>query len=122
MATLTRGACPHDGVRSGWPHRWVRTRPRDLPVAGRRTCVTWTKRRWRCVNSGAGARRSPRRCRRSHRGRGRRRGRVPRSGKRSPTEDGLRCGPRAAWRCRGRWRTPRSRPRPRPCRPRTRRR
>ncbi|MFJ2954665.1 transposase family protein [Streptomyces sp. NPDC087270] len=50
MATLTRGACPHDGVRSGWPHRWVRTRPRDLPVAGRRTCVTWTERRWRCVD------------------------------------------------------------------------
>ena len=26
------------------------TRPRDLPVAGRRTALTWTKRRWRCRN------------------------------------------------------------------------
>jgi transposase len=42
--------CPDCGVRSGRPHSWVRTRPRDLPVAGRRTGLTWTKRRWRCVN------------------------------------------------------------------------
>ncbi|WP_405412811.1 transposase family protein [Streptomyces decoyicus] len=32
-------------MRSGRPHSWVRTRPRDLPVAGRRTGLTWTKRR-----------------------------------------------------------------------------
>ncbi|WP_406222937.1 hypothetical protein [Streptomyces canus] len=31
-------------MRSGLPHSWVRTRPRDLPVAGRRTGLTWTKR------------------------------------------------------------------------------
>jgi transposase len=40
--------CPDCGVRSEHPHSWVRTRPRDLPVAGRRTELTWTKRRWRC--------------------------------------------------------------------------
>lgn len=42
--------CPGCGVRSTRPHSWVRTRPRDLPVAGRRTRLTWTKRRWRCLN------------------------------------------------------------------------
>jgi transposase len=42
--------CPECGVRSQHPHSWVRTRPRDLPVAGRRTELTWTKRRWRCRN------------------------------------------------------------------------
>jgi transposase len=42
--------CPGCGVRSERPHSWVRTRPRDLPVAGRRTGLTWTKRRWRCLN------------------------------------------------------------------------
>ena len=29
--------CPGCGQRSQHPHSWVRTRPRDLPVAGRRT-------------------------------------------------------------------------------------
>ncbi|WP_326825496.1 transposase family protein [Streptosporangium sp. NBC_01756] len=42
--------CPDCRVRSRRPHFWARTRPRDLPVAGRRTGLTWTKRRWRCVN------------------------------------------------------------------------
>jgi transposase len=42
--------CPGCGVRSRDPHSWVRTRPRDLPVAGRRTELIWTKRRWRCRN------------------------------------------------------------------------
>jgi hypothetical protein len=42
--------CPGCGVRSECPHSWTRTRPRDLPVAGRRTELTWTKRRWRCRN------------------------------------------------------------------------
>lgn len=36
------------GVGSGHSHGWVRTRPLDLPVAGRRTDLTWTKRRWKC--------------------------------------------------------------------------
>ena len=40
--------CPDCGIRSEHPHSWVRTRPRDLPVAGRRTYLTWTKRRWKC--------------------------------------------------------------------------
>ncbi|MEY9968117.1 transposase [Streptacidiphilus sp. MAP12-16] len=40
--------CPGCGVRSERPHSWVTTRPRDLPVAGRRTERTWNKRRWRC--------------------------------------------------------------------------
>jgi transposase len=43
--------CPDCGVRSRHPHSWVSTRPRDLPVAGRRTVLTWTKRRWRCRNA-----------------------------------------------------------------------
>jgi transposase len=42
--------CPVCGQESRNPHSWVRTRPRDLPVAGRRTSLSWTKRRWRCRN------------------------------------------------------------------------
>jgi transposase len=42
--------CPGCGSRSQHAHSWVRTRPRDLPVAGRQTGLTWTKRRWRCRN------------------------------------------------------------------------
>ena len=42
--------CPGCGARAERPHSWVRTRPRDLPVAGRRTELRWTKRRWRCGN------------------------------------------------------------------------
>lgn len=42
--------CPACGARSEHPHGWVQTRPRDLPVAGRRTWLTWTKRRWQCRN------------------------------------------------------------------------
>lgn len=40
--------CPGCGVRSEHPHGWVCTRPRDLPLAGRPTDLTWTKRRWKC--------------------------------------------------------------------------
>jgi transposase len=40
--------CPDCGVRAERPHSWVTTRPGDLPVAGRRTELTWNKRRWRC--------------------------------------------------------------------------
>jgi zinc-finger of transposase IS204/IS1001/IS1096/IS1165 len=40
--------CPACRVRPEHPHGWVQTRPRDLPVAGRRTELTWTKRRWKC--------------------------------------------------------------------------
>ena len=43
--------CPGCGQYSQHPHSWVRTRPRDLPVAGRQTALTWTKRRWRCRNA-----------------------------------------------------------------------
>jgi transposase len=42
--------CPECGQVSQYPHSWVRTRPRDLPVAGRPTVLTWIKRRWRCFN------------------------------------------------------------------------
>nr|WP_228559510.1 transposase family protein [Catenulispora pinisilvae] len=42
--------CPACGVRSEHPHSWVVTRPRDLPVAGQRTDLRWSKRRWRCQN------------------------------------------------------------------------
>src|SRR3954447_5333726 len=52
IALVTRDeqarCCPECGVRSEHPHGWVRTRPRDLPVAGRPTALTWTKRRWQC--------------------------------------------------------------------------
>jgi transposase len=52
IALVTRDeqarCCPGCGVRSEHPHGWVRTRPRDLPVAGRPTALTWTKRRWQC--------------------------------------------------------------------------
>lgn len=42
--------CPGCGARSQHAHSWVRTRPRDLPIAARRTALTWTRRRWRCGN------------------------------------------------------------------------
>jgi transposase len=41
--------CPMCGFRSETPHSNVRTRPRDLAVAGRPTQLTWIKRRWRCM-------------------------------------------------------------------------
>ncbi|MFF2901788.1 transposase family protein [Streptomyces sp. NPDC057966] len=51
MACDERARCCSDcGVRSRRPHPWVRTRPQNLPVAGRPTGLTRTKRRWRCVN------------------------------------------------------------------------
>lgn len=52
LVTADEGArcCPGCGVRSAHPHSWVRTRPRDLPIAARRTALTWTRRRWRCGN------------------------------------------------------------------------
>lgn len=60
LALVTRDerarCCPGCGVRSERPHSWVRTRPRDLPAAGRGTSLTWTKRRWRCVNPDCGRR------------------------------------------------------------------
>jgi transposase len=49
-AEVTR-ACPTCGVIATRPRSWVATRPRDLPVAGRLTSLTWTKRRWRCVEA-----------------------------------------------------------------------
>jgi transposase len=41
--------CPMCGFRSETPHSIVQTRPRDLAVAGRRTELSWRKRRWRCM-------------------------------------------------------------------------
>jgi transposase len=49
-AAETVRCCPECGQVSRYPHSWVRTRPRDLPVAGRPSVLTWTKRRWRCLN------------------------------------------------------------------------
>lgn len=56
LVTAADGArcCPDCRVASRYPHSWVRTRPRDLPLAGRGTALTWTKRRWRCRNPGCG--------------------------------------------------------------------
>jgi transposase len=48
--------CPDCGVASQHPHAWVRTRPRDVPLAGRHTVLEWTKRRWRCGNPGCARR------------------------------------------------------------------
>ncbi|MGW5154426.1 transposase family protein [Nonomuraea wenchangensis] len=40
--------CPECGVAAVRVKGWVTTRPRDLPVAGRRCAVRWRKRRWCC--------------------------------------------------------------------------
>ena len=44
-------SCPGCGQVSQHPHSWVRTHPRDLPIVGRSTTLTWSKRRWRCTES-----------------------------------------------------------------------
>ena len=44
--------CPGCGVRAARSLGLVTTRPRDLPPAGRATVLNWTKRRWRCANTG----------------------------------------------------------------------
>jgi transposase len=44
--------CPGCALPSTSPYGWVTTRPRDLPVAGRRTELRWRKRRWRCAEQG----------------------------------------------------------------------
>ncbi|WP_433351483.1 ISL3 family transposase [Microtetraspora malaysiensis] len=41
-------ACPECGVAAVRVKEWVTTRPRDLPVAGRRCDLRWRKRRWYC--------------------------------------------------------------------------
>jgi len=41
--------CPQCQTPSNNPHGWVTTRPRDLPIADRRTELRWRKRRWRCA-------------------------------------------------------------------------
>jgi transposase len=43
--------CPDCGTRSRRSKGRRVTRPRDLPVGGRRTQLVWTKRRWRCDES-----------------------------------------------------------------------
>jgi transposase len=40
--------CPQCGVGAVRIKEWVTTRPRDLPVAGRRCALRWRKRRWCC--------------------------------------------------------------------------
>ena len=56
IALVTRDerarCCPACGARSEHPHGWVRTSPRDLPVTGRSSALTWTKRRWQCREPG----------------------------------------------------------------------
>lgn len=40
--------CPGCAARATRMKEWVTTRPRDLPVAGRRVDLRWRKRRWHC--------------------------------------------------------------------------
>ncbi|MEU4235677.1 ISL3 family transposase [Nonomuraea sp. NPDC026600] len=40
--------CPGCGVMATRMKEWVTTRPRDLPVGGRRCLLLWRKRRWIC--------------------------------------------------------------------------
>ncbi|WP_219539950.1 ISL3 family transposase [Nonomuraea guangzhouensis] len=40
--------CPQCGVAAVRMKEWVTTRPRDLPMGGRRCALRWRKRRWRC--------------------------------------------------------------------------
>lgn len=40
--------CPQCGVAAVRMKEWVTTRPRDLPVGGRRCALRWRKRRWCC--------------------------------------------------------------------------
>jgi transposase len=42
--------CPSCDVRSTRSLGLVTTRPRDVPLAARRTLLRWTKRRWACMN------------------------------------------------------------------------
>ncbi|MET8312283.1 transposase family protein [Micromonospora sp. NPDC005173] len=55
--------CPECGTRARRSKGRRVTRPRDLPVGGRRPRLYWRKRRWCCDEPGAGAGRSPRRWR-----------------------------------------------------------
>ncbi|MGP3966041.1 ISL3 family transposase [Nonomuraea sp. 3N208] len=50
LATIDEQArvCPGCGVRATRMKEWVITRPRDLPVGGRRCELLWRKRRWIC--------------------------------------------------------------------------
>ncbi|WP_237104858.1 transposase family protein [Nonomuraea sp. MG754425] len=50
LATMDERArvCPGCGVTATRMKEWVTTRPRDLPVAGRRCLLLWRKRRWIC--------------------------------------------------------------------------
>jgi len=40
--------CPGCGIRASRSKGRRVTRPRDLPVGGRRPLLLWVKRRWRC--------------------------------------------------------------------------
>jgi transposase len=44
--------CPQCGTRSRRSKGWRVTRPRDLPVGGRRPQLVWRKHRWRCDEPG----------------------------------------------------------------------
>lgn len=46
--------CPECGTRAGRSKGRRTTRPRDLPVCGRRLRLVWSKRRWRCDQPGCG--------------------------------------------------------------------
>ncbi|MBG0831635.1 ISL3 family transposase [Planomonospora sp. ID67723] len=50
-ADETARACPECGTPAARVKEWVTTRPRDLPVAGRRCDLRWRKRRWYCDES-----------------------------------------------------------------------
>jgi transposase len=73
VVTADRNArnCPERGNRARRSKGRRMTRPRDLPVGGRRPQLVWTKRRCRyATSSSADAGRSPRRYRRCRRGAG----------------------------------------------------
>jgi transposase len=42
------GLCPRCGTRASRSKGRRVTRPRDLPIGGRRPVLLWVKRRWRC--------------------------------------------------------------------------
>jgi transposase len=56
--------CPGCGTRAGRVHEHVLARPRDQRRGLDEVSLCWLKRRWKCGNGGASARRSPSHCRR----------------------------------------------------------
>jgi transposase len=98
--------CPECGTLARRPKGRRVTRPRDLPVGGRRTRLRWCKRRWRCDEAGCG-RASFTEAVLAVAARKRLTGRL-----RSAAAGARSCSPPAIMTCRGRWcprRSPRTR-------------